>query len=77
VAKNLEARLEQHNLGRGAKYTRSRRPVKLVYREPADDRSTAQQREHAIKRMPVSAKMDLIQAAPKEQQGDRTGNHEE
>ena len=51
VARDLAARIEAHNEGRGAKYTRSRRPVKLVYQEPAADRSAALRREHAIKRL--------------------------
>ena len=62
IARDLEARVTQHNLGAGAKYTRGRGPVKLVYCEQAADRSAAQQREHAIKRLPVSAKRSLIEA---------------
>ena len=44
-------RLEQHNRGRGARYTRSRRPVRMVYIEQLPDRSAAMKREHQIKRM--------------------------
>jgi putative endonuclease len=64
VAKNVEARIEQHNSGRGAKYTRTRRPVELVYRETAADRSTALRREHAIKRMRLDEKTKLIRTSP-------------
>jgi putative endonuclease len=64
VAKNVEARIEQHNSGQGAKYTRTRRPVELVYRETAADRSTALQREHAIKRMRLDEKTELIRTSP-------------
>jgi putative endonuclease len=63
VAKDVEARVYQHNAGRGAKYTRSRRPVELVYHEPADDRSSALRREHAIKKMQAAEKVSLIQNA--------------
>jgi putative endonuclease len=58
-AKDLAARLRQHNQGRGAKYTRSRQPVKLLYREPAADRGGAQRREHEIKRLSRAAKRAL------------------
>ena len=59
VAKDLAARVEAHNSGRGAKYTRSRLPVKLVYREPATDRGVALRRELEIKRMTQQAKRAL------------------
>jgi len=59
VARDLEARIEQHNAGRGAKYTRGRRPVELVYWEPAVDRSAALRRESTIKRLGSSAKRKL------------------
>jgi len=60
IAKNLKARVEQHERGLAAKYTRSRRPVRLVYCEPAEDRSTAQRREMEIKRMSAAAKRRLV-----------------
>lgn len=59
IAKDPAARVAQHNAGRGAKYTRSRLPVKLVYREPAADRGTALRREHEIKRLPRRVKKAL------------------
>jgi putative endonuclease len=49
-------RLEVHNSGKGARYTRARRPVKLVFCEPAPDRSAALRREAAIKRLPRATK---------------------
>ncbi|HZL96775.1 MAG TPA: GIY-YIG nuclease family protein [Vicinamibacterales bacterium] len=61
VAKDLPARLAAHNAGRGAKYTRTRLPVQLVYQEEASDRSAAQRREHEIKRLPRAAKNALRQ----------------
>ena len=60
VARDLPARVSAHNAGRGAKYTRSRLPVQLVYREPAEDRGAALRREHEIKRMSARAKRGLI-----------------
>jgi putative endonuclease len=59
VAKDLAARLAAHNDGRGAKYTRQRLPVKLVYSEPAADRGAALRREIQIKRLPRAAKRAL------------------
>jgi putative endonuclease len=59
VARDLGARLEQHNRGAGARYTRGRGPVRLVYAEPVPDRSRALRREYAIKRMSRSAKRRL------------------
>jgi putative endonuclease len=55
----LRARIAAHNDGRGAKYTRPRLPVKLVYSEAAADRAAAQRREHAIKRLSRAAKRAL------------------
>ena len=60
VATDIESRMAEHNAGRGAKYTRSRLPVTLVYSEEAEDRSTALRREHAIKRMRAMDKRSLI-----------------
>jgi len=57
---DLSARVEAHNAGRGARYTRGRRPVKLVYAEAAPDRRRALQRERAIKRLSRSQKLALI-----------------
>ena len=57
---DLEARVEQHSLGRGAKYTRSRLPVKLVWYETYEDRHEALSREWHIKRMSHTEKEKLI-----------------
>ena len=66
VATDIEARLATHNAGKGAKYTRGRLPVKLVYQEAVADRGSALQREYAIKRLPVAAKRRLIgQSVPR------------
>ncbi len=55
-----ERREKQHNAGRGARYTRMRRPVRLVYVEEQPDRSRAMKRERAIKALTREKKMELI-----------------
>ena len=60
-----EKRLQVHNKGRGAKYTKMRLPVKLVYVEEQPDRKTAMKREIAIKRLGRNLKMKLIANANK------------
>ena len=57
---DLQARLKAHNNGTGAKYTRSRRPVELVYSEEYADRHEALSREWHIKRMSRSEKEALL-----------------
>lgn len=56
----LEKRVAAHQSGRGAKYTRCRRPVELVYWESFPTRSQAMSREAAIKRMSREDKLELI-----------------
>ena len=53
-------REKQHNAGTGAKYTRMRRPVKMVYIEEQPDRVTAMKRERAIKKLSRIQKRKLI-----------------
>jgi putative endonuclease len=50
----------QHNAGRGARYTRTRRPVKLVYVEELPDRAAAMQRERTIKKLNRAGKERLV-----------------
>ena len=57
---DLERRVKTHNAGRGARYTRIRLPVKLVYHEPQADKSSALKRERAIKKMGREQKQKLI-----------------
>ncbi len=59
IAKDIESRLAQHNAGQGAKYTRGRLPVRLIYHEPAANRGAALRRELEIKRLPVVEKQRL------------------
>ena len=61
---DLARRLRAHQSGRGAKYTRSRLPVELVYREEAADRSAALRREAAIKRLTRAEKLALAASRP-------------
>jgi putative endonuclease len=58
---DVTRRVAQHNAGRGARYTRMRRPVVLVYREEMPDRSTAMRREVAIKRLDRERKERLVE----------------
>lgn len=55
-----DARARRHNSGQGAKYTRSRLPVRVVYREVVEDARAARQREYALKQLPRPAKLALI-----------------
>ena len=57
---DVERRLEEHNDGRGAKYTRGRRPVELVHVEGYATQSAAQQREYTIKTLHRGAKESLV-----------------
>ena len=63
---DLPRRLRANQSGKGAKYTRSRPPVELVYREKAPDKSAALRREAAIKRLDRRKKLALI--------GEKEGN---
>jgi len=61
ITTNIEKRLNEHNTSpKGAKYTKARRPVKLVYQEASEDRSTASKREYAIKKLTKTKKLELI-----------------
>ena len=55
-----ERRTRVHNSGKGAKYTRSRRPVELIYTEEYDNKTEAQRREYAIKQLTRAEKEQLI-----------------
>ncbi|MFM2374812.1 MAG: hypothetical protein RLZZ234_807 [Candidatus Parcubacteria bacterium] len=62
IATDIKKRLLEHNSSdaKGAKYTRSRRPVRLVYTEACASRSDAQSREYAIKQLSRTGKLALI-----------------
>lgn len=57
---DLEKRVSTHNKGKGAKYTKCRLPVELVYFEECSDKSAALKREYAIKQLTRAEKLDLI-----------------
>ncbi|WP_282929568.1 GIY-YIG nuclease family protein [Anaerococcus sp. Marseille-Q7828] len=59
---DLEKRIALHNSGKGAKYTRSKRPCKLVYYEEIDNKSEALKREIAIKKLTKARKEDLVRS---------------
>ena len=61
IATDLQRRLQEHNSSqKGAKYTRNRRPVKLMHEEKFEDRSSASKRESAIKKLTREKKLSLI-----------------
>jgi predicted GIY-YIG superfamily endonuclease len=60
IALDVAARLEQHQAGKGAKYTRGRGPLELVFSEACASRAEALRRERAIKRLKRGAKLALI-----------------
>ena len=55
-------RTRVHNSGKGAKYTRARRPVELIYTEEFDGKREAQRREYAIKQLTRAEKEELIKS---------------
>ena len=61
---DLGRRVAAHNRGQGAKYTRSRRPVRLIYSERFETKGEALRREAAWKKMTHAQKLALAQGAP-------------
>lgn len=57
---NLPKRIQAHNKGKGAKYTKARLPVELVYYEEFEDKIVAMKREYGIKRLTRKEKLSLI-----------------
>jgi putative endonuclease len=55
-----EKRLAAHNAGKGAKYTRNRRPVRMVYAEVHEDKRDAMRREYEIKHLTRQEKLELL-----------------
>jgi putative endonuclease len=62
ITNDVPRRLAAHTAGKGGAYTRSRRPVRLVYQEPARDRSAALRREAALKRLSAVQKWALVRS---------------
>lgn len=61
---NLDRRFALHLAGRGGSYTRSHKPIKMVYHEELGDKSSALKREHELKQLTHLQKIDLIQKPP-------------
>ena len=57
---NIDKRLKDHNDGKGAKYTKARRPVELVYYEEFESKEEAMKREYAIKQLSRKQKEQLL-----------------
>jgi putative endonuclease len=72
-----ERRTRQHNQGKGARYTRQRCPVRLVYVEPQPDRATAMRRERALKNLPRIKKNRLVSVNGLYNGGDNTDQDQE
>ena len=70
---DLDKRVMAHNSGNGAKYTKSRRPVALVYYETYETKEAAMKREAAIKRMSRREKERLISGGPESDGGLKLG----
>lgn len=60
ITNNLEKRIKQHNSNKGAKYTRGRGPVKLVFFTSVDDKSQAAKEEYRIKKLSKEKKLEMI-----------------
>jgi putative endonuclease len=62
ITTDVTKRLSEHNNSdKGAKYTKARRPLKLLYKEPATNRSIASKREYAIKKLTRKEKLQLVE----------------
>jgi putative endonuclease len=60
ITTDVAARIKIHNSGKGAKYTRSRRPVKLVWKKMMKSESVARKREAQIKKFSRAEKLSLV-----------------
>lgn len=64
ITNNLARRVQEHNDGKGAKYTRGRGPVKLLASAPTDSRSSAQILEAAVKKKRKADKLAFLKSQP-------------
>ena len=62
ITSNIKRRIQQHNANKGAKYTKGRGPFSLVYQDGCKDRSEASRKEYKIKKLPLTEKINLIDA---------------
>ena len=60
ITKDIDRRLKAHNEGKGASFTRMRRPVKVIYHETLKSRAQALIREYAVKALPRKKKEELV-----------------
>ena len=74
---DLDKRINDHNLGKGAKYTKARRPVELAYYETFTTKEEAMRREYAIKQLPRKQKMEIIKEGEKGRRTDRAADASE
>ena len=68
ITNDIEKRLHKHNSGRGAKYTKTRRPVVLVFQEEHETRSAASKREYEVKQYSKEKKEEMVKDYKIEQQ---------
>ena len=61
ITNDVSARLKAHASGKGAKYTRGRGPLELVYQEEQDSYSAALKREHQVKQLTRTQKLHMIE----------------
>jgi len=74
ITNDLERRIAAHNSGSdGARYTRSRRPVKLVYAEKSTSKSAAASLEFRIKKLPRAKKLELLKGKRHKVKGKKPG----
>ena len=66
ITNDVEKRLAAHRAGKGAKYTRGRGPLELVYQEQLPDHSAALKREHEVKALSRQEKENLIKKTPED-----------
>jgi len=71
IARDADRRLRQHQAGRGGSYTRARRPVQMVWQREVATWREAMQAERAIKRLPRTKKLALLQARDADQAAPR------
>jgi putative endonuclease len=70
-----EKRVRVHNSGKGAKYTRARRPVELIYTEEYRSKTDALSREYAIKQLTRKEKEELVDEITKPERSNETPDH--
>lgn len=63
ITNDVQRRLAMHQAGRGARYTRGRGPIRLLWQEPWPDRASASRRELEVKRLSRAAKLTLVAAS--------------